>query len=113
MALQQCYHAPSLCLCVAAGVVDHLDPDARGLPADWAGEGRDFAWQPVQAPPIFHTWRHVPGAQWVWSHAEWHDPAHRERLIVRLEFEIPEDLRVIEAQLLVCVDDAVVHCLVN
>jgi hypothetical protein len=76
------------------------------LPTDWASEGSSLRWQAAQAPRIFHQWRHIPGAQWIWPEAGWFNADHQERAVFRHDFQLPENLRIVEASLLVGVDDA-------
>jgi hypothetical protein len=77
----------------------------ESVPSMWTEDGGSLIWGPAQAPQIYHRWRHVPGAQWVWSDANWHSSSHRERVAFRQVFEVPAEMRVVEATLLIAVDD--------
>lgn len=94
--------------CVSLG--EDLD---TSLPTDWADASNALHWLPAQAPRVFHQWRHLPGSQWVWTAASWFSPDHRERALFRHTFEIPEGLRVVEATLLLGVDDALTAGRIN
>jgi hypothetical protein len=83
------------------------EDEHESLPADWADEGASFTWSEAQTPQVFHRWPHIPDASWVWSDANWSGTAHRERLVFRHTFEIPEDLRITDAVLLVGVDERI------
>lgn len=76
------------------------------LPADWASAGATLDWAPVQVPRIFHQWRHIPGAQWVWSEPGWFAADHRERVLVRHVFDLPEEMHIVQATLTAGVDEA-------
>lgn len=78
----------------------------ESLPADWAEEGSTLRWQAIQLPQAFHQWRHIPGAQWVWSDTQWANDDREERVIFRQSFTIPQGAQIVDAMLSLDVDDS-------
>ncbi len=89
--------------CYSLGNVSQYVPD----PPDWYKPGGETSqWEPVDFAHPNHSWYHVPGSSWIWSSSSWGSTTG-EIVLFRQKFDVPKNLQVVDAEIMVTADHQV------